>query len=115
MARKPATPANFAGTPANFPAARDRGTAVEVVEGRIVEKAASRPEHGIAQTKVGELVGPFHRRAGGSKGPGGGWIISDLEAAYPQTKEVFRHDIVGFRRDRHSKRPVGLPVTARPD
>lgn len=29
--------------------------------------------------------------------------------------DVYRHDAVGIRRDRHNERPKGTPVTARPD
>jgi Uma2 family endonuclease len=32
-----------------------------------------------------------------------------------ETHEVFRHDQVGFRRDRHPERPASRPVNARPD
>lgn len=94
---------------------RDEGHAVELVDGEIVHKAAPLPEHGAAQLKLGELLGGFNRQGGGPGGPGGWWLMAEVEVLYPDTAEVFRHDVVGFRRDRHPERPSGVPVEARPD
>ncbi|MDQ3033294.1 MAG: Uma2 family endonuclease [Myxococcota bacterium] len=96
-------------------AERDRGLAVELIEGEIVQKAAPLPAHGGAQMKLGELLGGFHRRTGGPRGPGGWWIMSEVEIAYPRTDEIFRHDALGFRRESRPERPEGMPVRARPD
>lgn len=95
--------------------ARDEGRAVELIDGEIVEKAAPTFEHGTAQTKLGEALGPFNRGAGGPRGPGGWWIATEVEVLYARHDEVFRHDAVGFRRDLHVSRPTGMPVTVRPD
>jgi Uma2 family endonuclease len=90
------------------------GRSVEIVAGEIVEKATPSPEHGIVQTGLGEVLAPFRRRGGGGGGPGGWWLMTEVEVAYPGG-DVYRHDAVGFRRDRHAKRPSGVPVTNRPD
>lgn len=73
------------------------------------------PAHGGAQVKIGALLDGFNRSGGGPRGPGGWWLMSEVEVLYEQTSEVFRHDVLGFRRDRHAERPEGLPEKARPD
>lgn len=93
---------------------RDEGHAVELVEGEIVYKAMPSPKHGRAQMRLGEILGPINRR-GGPRGPGGWWIMSEVEVSYAKTNEIFRHDACGFRRDRHERCPEETPVTARAD
>lgn len=94
---------------------RDQGHVVELIDGEIAYKAMPTPEHGSPQLKFGELLGGFNRRGGGPKGPGGWWLMTEVEVLYARTTEVFRHDLVGFRRDLHPGRPTGLPVKVRPD
>ncbi len=108
-------PARVRATTADFLAAVASGRVVELIDGEIVERASPRPEHGAAQAKLAEHTGPFHRQAGGPRGPGGWWIMTEVEVSYPQTGEVFRHDAVGFRRDRHPNRPTSFPIDVRPD
>ena len=50
---------------------RDKGRAVELIDGEIVEKASPTFEHGTTQGKLGELLGPFNRGTSGPRGPGG--------------------------------------------
>lgn len=94
---------------------RDQGHVVELIEGEIVYKAMPAPRHGGAQAKVVALLDGFNRRHGGPHGPGGWWLMTEVEVLYPKTREVFRHDAVGFRRDLHPQRPDDMPVKARPD
>lgn len=94
---------------------RARGRAVELIDGEVVPKASPSPAHGSTQRKLGALVDGFDGDSGGAGGPGGWWLMSEVEVPYAQTDEVFRHDLLGFRRDRHSTLPDGLPVRARPD
>jgi Uma2 family endonuclease len=93
----------------------DAGEAVELVEGQIVDKALPTPAHGSAQAKTSACLDPYNRKPGGPRGPGGWWIMTEVEVLYPQDGDVYRHDVVGFRRDRHPSRPEGLPVELRPD
>jgi Uma2 family endonuclease len=94
---------------------RDQGHADELIDGEIVYKAMPTAAHGSAQRKVGALIDPFDGR-GGPRGPGGWWLMTEVEVLYAKTREVFRHDLVGFRRDLHPSRPSNeLPVKARPD
>ena len=93
----------------------ERGLAVELIDGVIVQKAAPLPAHGSAQMKLGAILDPHHRKPGGPRGPGGWWIMSEVEVLYPPREDVYRHDVVGFRRDIHAGRPAGFPVRERPD
>lgn len=56
---------------------------------------------------------PFNRRVGGPGGPGGWWIATEAEVAYPGW--TFLHDLAGWRRDRHAGKPSGRPAHERPD
>jgi Uma2 family endonuclease len=86
----------------------------ELIAGELIEKAAPSGEHGSAQSSVvGALHGPF-QRAPGRGGPGGWWIATEVEVMF-ETGEVVRPDVVGWRRDRWPERPVGMPVTIKPD
>jgi Uma2 family endonuclease len=86
----------------------------EILHGDIVQKADPSAEHGVAQGAIAGFVGRrFHRRGGG-RWPGGWWIATEVDVEY-RPHEVFRHDVVGWRRDRTSECPRGRPIRARPD
>jgi Uma2 family endonuclease len=94
--------------------AQQAGRQCEIIEGELVDKAAPSPEHGSAQFALGGLLfGPFGLRSGGN-GPGGWWLMTEVEVQY-ELSEVFRHDLVGWRRERSPQRPDGRPVLLRPD
>lgn len=85
----------------------------ELIEGALVEKAAPTGEHGHAQgVALAALIPPFMRRGGGGR-PGGWWIMGEVDVRLGD--DVFRPDLVGWRRDRVPARPTGTPITARPD
>jgi Uma2 family endonuclease len=87
----------------------------EVVRGVVVEKAAPTGEHAGAQSYVTLLIkGPFQRRTGGPGGPGGWWILTEVDVEFA-THEVYRPDVAGWRRDRVADHPKGRPVRVRPD
>jgi Uma2 family endonuclease len=84
----------------------------EVIAGTIVEKAVPSFEHGDAQSSLAALLkDPFQRRRGG---PGGWWIATEVEVEL-ETHEVYRPDLVGWRRERVPERPRGRPIRTRPD
>jgi len=86
----------------------------EVVAGEIVRKATPSGEHGDAQSAVAlRIKGPFQRRPG-DRGPGGWWIYTAVEVELEPT-EVYRPDVVGWRRERLPERPTGTPIATRPD
>jgi len=88
--------------------------AAEVVAGEIVEKAAPSFAHGNAQSGLSGALFGFRGPPGGASGPGGWWIATEVEVEY-ESHEVYRHDVVGWRRDRVADRPTDRPVRARPD
>ena len=106
---EPATKLATAGDLARLP----ESAAAEVVAGVIVYKAVPTFDHGLAQGNIGESLGSFKRRPRGG-GPGGWWIVPEVEVEY-EPHEVYRHDLVGWRRDRVPERPADWPVHARPD
>lgn len=86
----------------------------ELVDGALVDKPGGDAAHGHGQAKVSELLGPFNRRPGGSRGPGGWWIMTEVDTRYPRTGEQFRHDVQGYRREVHPERPTGFPLDVVP-
>ena len=88
--------------------------AAEIIDGELVQKAMPSFDHGAAQLGLGgQLVGPFSRRAGGGP-PGGWWLATEVEVEY-EANQVYRHDLVGWRRETTPQRPSGRLVRARPD
>jgi len=93
----------------------DPAGAFEILDGIIVEKAAPSGEHGTAQSAVSAQVwSSYDRRPGGDDGPGGWWILTEVEIELAP-HQVIRPDIVGWRRDRVPTRPTGFPIVDRPD
>jgi len=86
--------------------------AAEVIGGELVEKSAPSYEHGDAQSSLAELLKPPFQRGRG--GPGGWWIATEVEIEL-ETHEVYRPDLVGWRRERVPVRPHGRAVRERPD
>lgn len=81
-----------------------------MVEGVVVYKAAPSFEHGDAQSALAGLL-----RYGGGGGTGRGWWLATEVEIELETHEVYRPDLVGWRRERVSERPRGTPVRIRPD
>lgn len=88
------------------------GTHAEVIAGAIVEKAAPSYEHGDAQSSLAEILKPPFQR--GRSGPGGWRLVTGVEIEL-ETHEVYRPDLVGWRRSRVPVRPHGRPIRERPD
>lgn len=86
----------------------------EVIHGVIVYKADPSAEHGDAQLALGALLRQHFHRKGGPAGPGGWWLLTDVDVAFAE-HEVYRPDIAGWRRDRVLERPTGRPIAVRPD
>jgi Uma2 family endonuclease len=86
----------------------------EIIDGQLVEKGAASGEHGGAQADlVTALNTRFGRRPGG-RWPGGWWFATEVEILF-RRDQVFRPDIVGWRRERVPERPSGVPVSILPD
>jgi len=87
----------------------------EVLAGELVRKADPSAEHGDAQAGLAALIRPpFHRRPGGPNGPGGWWILTEVDVELAPN-DIVRPDLAGWRRERVPERPMGRPVRARPD
>jgi Uma2 family endonuclease len=84
----------------------------EVIDGEVVVAPSPSPLH---QDTVGgilsELRFPFQRGRGG---PGGWWLILDVDVFFGP-HEVLRPDIAGWRRERVLALPAERPVKAIPD
>ena len=92
----------------------DDGQRVELIDGEIVYKTVKMP-HGITQVQMSAVLGPFSRKPGGPRGPGGWWIMSEVTILYSKTEEVYQHDLSGYRRE-HMPEPLNdWPLRVRPD
>ncbi|WP_437611661.1 Uma2 family endonuclease [Sorangium sp. So ce834] len=86
----------------------------EIVDGELMQKAVPSFEHGDAQSAiVAHVKIPFQRRPGG-RWPGGWWFATEVEVELAPD-QVYRPDVVGWRRERAPERPSGSPVRIRPD
>lgn len=93
--------------------AQPPGHRLELVDGSFIEKATPSVEHGVTQTRVGiQVGGPFMRRPGGGL-PGGWWIASEVDVLLGA--DLFRPDVLGWRRERVPELPRDRPTTVRPD
>lgn len=88
---------------------------IELYDGVVVQRAMVSVEHGSMQVKLGALLDPYNRRPGDPSRPGDWWIMVEVDVHYPRNGDVYRHDLMGFRRDTHARRPDTFPVEARPD
>lgn len=87
---------------------------VEILDGEIIEKAAPSFEHSEAQSAlIGFVRGGFHG-GGGGESPGGWWLVTECEIEL-EPHQVFRPDLVGWRRARVPERPSGRPIRTKPD
>jgi Uma2 family endonuclease len=99
-------------TLADLLALPDQGHSFEIIEGSLVEKETS-AEHGVAQSRIGRVLGPFDRRPGGRL-PGGWWFATEALIDFGP-KQLLRPDVVGWRRERMPERPTGTVVSVPPD
>jgi Uma2 family endonuclease len=88
--------------------------AAEILGGAIVEKATPSFEHGDAQAGVAQWARNGFRGRGSDGRPGGWWIATEVEVELAK-HEVYRPDVVGWRREHVPERPSGRPVRVRPD
>ncbi|HEY6723164.1 MAG TPA: Uma2 family endonuclease [Polyangiaceae bacterium] len=86
----------------------------EIIQGVIVYKAEPSAEHGDAQLALGAFLRQHFHRKGGPAGPGGWWILTEVDIALAE-HEIYRPDVAGWRRDRVIERPTGRPLAVRPD
>jgi len=109
----PADPSRRLATASDLLALSDDQPA-EIVSGEVVPKALPSFAHGSAQAALGGALFRFRGPPGGPDGPGGWWLATEVEVQY-ETHEVYRHDLVGWRRERLGGKPSDRPVRLRPD
>jgi Uma2 family endonuclease len=85
----------------------------EIIGGELVRKAMPSARHGGAQGQVFHAVAPYRRRPRPPH-PGGWWFATEVEIEL-EPSEVYRPDVVGWRRERMPELPEETPVTVRPD
>jgi Uma2 family endonuclease len=101
-------------TAADLLAIPDQERFHEVVDGELVRKAVPSGPHGRTQSRVvSRIGGPYDRRPGGRL-PGGWWIVTEVEIELAE-HQVYRPDVVGWRRERLPELPRPTPITVRPD
>ncbi len=84
----------------------------EIVDGQIVTMPSPRPRHSNSARALGRFVGgPFHDDDGFG-GPGGWWILLDVDVQFGN--DVFRPDVSGWRRPRLPD-PDLRPIPVVPD
>lgn len=86
----------------------------EVIHGVVTYKAEPSAEHADAQLGLGAFLRQRFHRATGRGGPGGWWILTEVDVEL-EKHEVYRPDVAGWRRARVPERPMGRPVAIRPD
>ncbi|MBI2388382.1 MAG: Uma2 family endonuclease [Deltaproteobacteria bacterium] len=85
----------------------------EIIDGELIEKEAASGRHGGAQGRLFRKLGPYDRKPGG-RWPGGWWFATEVEVQLAPD-EVYRPDVVGWRRERMERLPGVVPIVIRPD
>lgn len=86
----------------------------EILDGELVRKAMPSGRHGRVQRVLGGRIGdPYDRRPGGLL-PGGWWIVTEVEVQFAED-QVYRPDVLGWRRERLPELPQTMPILVRPD
>lgn len=90
------------------------GARAELLSGAIVTEPAPLPEHSNVQRRIGVDIGsPFQDRHG-SGGPGGWWILLEVEVEVVPG-EIVRPDVAGWRRERLPNPAAMRPIAVVPD
>ncbi|MBK8996668.1 MAG: Uma2 family endonuclease [Myxococcales bacterium] len=90
------------------------GSFHEVLAGELVEKAAPSPEHARAQRALSRYVGGPFDDDDGRGGPGGWWILTEVDVEL-ERHEVVRPDLAGWRRERLPNPWGQRPIRVAPD
>jgi len=107
-------PAKRLATAADLYAIPERRRFHEIIGGELVQKAMPTMRHGHAQLGVGGPLREAYNRRPGARGPGGWWIVSEVEIQIEQ-HELYRPDLSGWRRERLPSMPQETPILVRPD
>lgn len=75
------------------------GQRAEIIDGVIVSPPSPLPRHGRAQRVVGSLIGGAFDDNDGEGGPGGWWILPEVDVRLGP-HDIVKPDIAGWRRER---------------
>jgi len=90
------------------------GVRAEILGGEIVVSPGALPEHGRIQAGIGRQIGGPFDEDDGHGGPGGWWILPEVDVRL-ESHEVVRPDVTGWRRARLPS-PWGVrPIDVVPD
>jgi len=92
----------------------DESTRAEVLAGEIVTVPAPLPEHGRAQRALGSFIGRPFDDDDGRGGPGGWWILLEIDVELA-THDIVRPDVAGWRRERLADPWGKRPLRVAPD
>lgn len=85
----------------------------EIIDGVLHKREAASFGHGNAQFMFGSVLAPFQRKPGGTA-PGGWWFAMETEVLLAED-QIYRSDVVGWRRERVPNKPTEWPVRTIPD
>jgi Uma2 family endonuclease len=86
----------------------------EVIAGQIVTTPAPLPRHSKVQRAVSRFVGGPYDDDDGYGGPGGWWILLEVDVAFG-AHDILRPDIAGWRRERLPSPGQARPIEVVPD
>lgn len=85
----------------------------EIVDGVLYPKDAATVKHGGAQGRIFRKLGPYDRKPGG-RSPGG-WLFALEAEVLLAENQIYRPDVVGWRRERMAELTTEFPARVRPD
>ena len=86
----------------------------EIIDGELVRREMTSWAHGRGLSRLNIRIGDPFDRPPDRGGPGGWWIMVDVTIELAPT-QIYRPDLLGFRRERVPTPPTGFPVRLRPD
>ena len=86
---------------------------VELVDGEVVVHAAPGVLHSFGASGLGSDLHQFYQRGRG--GPGGWWILFEVDIQLVAAAQCYRPDIAGWRQERVPRIPLQRPLEVVPD
>lgn len=86
----------------------------EVLGGEVVTAPAPLPRHAKVQRALGRFIGGPYDDDDGHGGPGGWWILPEVDVRFTP-HDIVRPDLAGWRRDRLPDPWDARPIDVRPD
>lgn len=90
------------------------GVRAEILGGEILVQPGALPRHSRVQRELGRFIGGPFDGDDGRRGPGGWWILLEVDVRFAPT-EIVRPDVVGWRRERLVEPWDQRPIDVVPD